>query len=157
MVDGLHGDAVIACADLVGRAGAREFQIGWDCPHTPNEPADHNCPDVTWYATAVYQGARVMIDRHSSPSTVALALSERLLNGAMCRCRKFVTLTDGRPGCRWQLIGQRWEPGCDAAPVYIGEGNRGNLEAIHGAIGNRAERRAAKHGRWPWSKGGRRA
>lgn len=143
----LHGDVVIACADLVGRAGASGFEMAWDCPHVPDEPDDHTCLGVTWSATATYRGARLIADEHRTPSAAALALAERLLSGAVCRCGQPVSLADERPGCRWRLLGKRWEPGCDARSVKIGEGNRGDLPAMHralGAAGNRAQRRAAR-------------
>lgn len=143
----LHGDAVIACANLVGRAGASHFSMAWDCPHVPDEEDDHNCPDVTWSATARYKGARIMVDRHRSPSAAALALAEQLLSGAVCRCRQPVTLGDDQPGCRWQLAGKAWTPGCDAPPLTITEGDRGDLGALRRALeagGNRAQRRAAR-------------
>lgn len=152
----LHGDAVIACADLVGRAGAIEFQLGWDCPHTPDESDDHNCPDVVWYAHATYKGARIMVDRHRTPTAAAMALAERMLSGAACRCRRPVTLSDEAAGCRWQLMGKRWEPGCDVEPVRI-TGDRGDHAAMQRALaesGNRAQRRATRRGR---RGGGRRA
>jgi glutathione S-transferase len=140
---GLSEDAVVACADLVGRAGAREFEMGWTCPHVPDELAPHTCPEVTWHAAAFYLGARIVTGRHRSPSTAALALAERLLRGTTCRCGKPVTLADAADGCRWRLVGQRWEPGCDAPPVHI-SGTRGDHAAMQRAFANRAERRAAQ-------------
>ncbi len=151
----LTTDVVVACADLVGRAGAAGFELGWDCPHTPGEPDGHSCPDVTWYAHATYQGARIIIaDRHT-PTEAAMALTVRLLDGATCRCGEPVTLADGRPGCRWRLVGQRWEPGCDAPPVRV-NGPRGDHAAMVRAMAlvrgeappvNRAERRALRKAR----------
>lgn len=140
MNSSVNEDAVIACVDLIGRAGATGWELGWTCPHVPFEPDDHNCPDVTWHAHAQYKGARIMTAEHRSPSIAALALAERLLAGAMCRCRRPVTLSDGRPGCRWRLVGPRWEPGCDAAPVRV-DGARGDHAAMVRAM---AQRRAAK-------------
>lgn len=146
----IHEDAVIACADLVGRAGAREFEIGWDCPHLPEAPDDHGCDETVWHATAKYQGARITVDRHRSPSAAGLALAERLLSGAMCRCRRPVALSDHADGCRWQLVGPRWQPGCDAEPIRMGEGTRGDLAAMQAALNrpaNRAQRRAERRRR----------
>lgn len=133
----LARDIVTACADLVGRSGAAEFEIGWTCPHTPGEPDGHTCPDVTWYASAIFKGARITVDEHASPTTAALALAERLLRGATCKCGSPVTMSDfGRPGCRWQLVGQRWEPGCDTVPVRV-EGERGDYDAMRRAMAER--------------------
>lgn len=145
----LYAAAVIACADLVGRAGASGFEMAWDCPHEPGAPKDHSCPDVTWSATAAYRGARIIADGHRTPTAAAMALSERLLSGALCRCRRPVSLSDEVPGCRWRLVGQKWEPGCDAAPVRV-RGQRGDHAAMVRAMSepaNRAERRAAQKGR----------
>lgn len=108
----LNSDVIIACADLVGRTGADGFDIGYS-EHAP----------VTWHAVAVYQGARIRSEGHASPTTAALGLAERLLRGATCRCGKTVTLSSARAfagtleGCRWRLVGNRWEPGCDAPPM----------------------------------------
>lgn len=132
--DALNGDAVVACADLVGRCGATEFKIGWLHDDVPIEQAG-------WWAHAQYRGARISVDERRSPSEAALALAERLLRGAACRCGNTVTLADGRDGCRWRLLGKRWEPGCDAPSVKV-QGRRGDLGAM-----NRAMRRAAKRGR----------
>lgn len=140
----MNEDLVIACADLAGRAGASGFEIGYaGDEHGPVEEA-------RWYAVATYQGARLIADEHQSPSAAALALAERLLSGARCRCTQTVTLSDEGPGCRWRLVGRRWEPGCDAAPVTVPGGRRGDTAAIERAMsqvppgGNRAARRAAK-------------
>lgn len=145
---GMHEDAVLACVGLVGRAGANGFELGWTCPHVPGEPDDHSCPDVTWHASASYKGARIITDEHRSPSTAALALAERLLRGATCRCRRAVVLVDQADGCRWRLMGQTWEPGCDAPPIRMPDGTRGDYAAIQRALAqapvNRAERRAAR-------------
>ena len=45
----IESDAVIACADLVGRTGAKEFQVGYLHDDVPVEQAG-------WYAHAQYQG-----------------------------------------------------------------------------------------------------
>ncbi|MBX7264943.1 hypothetical protein KIF24_01980 [Micromonospora sp. Llam7] len=143
----MNDDIVIACANLVDRAGAAGFEIG----HTGDD--DEPAEDVQWYAFAAYRGARVISDGHRSPTAAALGLAERLLAGAMCRCTQPVTVSDSRPGCRWRLVGQRWEPSCDAAPVTVSGGGRGDMAAIQHAMaqvppgGNRAARRAAKRRR----------
>ena len=135
----LNADAVIACADLVGRAGASGFEIGYLRDDVPME-------DAGWHASAFYKGARIITDEHRSPSLAAMALAERLLSGATCRCRRPVVLSDDRDGCRWRLMGQCWEPGCDADPIRV-KGQLGDHAAIVRAMAepaNRAERRAAK-------------
>lgn len=124
-------DAVVACAHLAERAGTREFELGYVHDDVPVEEAG-------WYAHVTYQGARITVQDHRSPSAAAQALAERILSGGMCRCGKTVTLSDERPGCRWQLMGKRWEPGCDAPPVSIPDGKRGDMDALRDAIAERA-------------------
>lgn len=131
----MHGDAVVACADLVNRAGASGFELGYIRDNVPIEEAG-------WYAHATYQGARIMVDEHRSPSAAALALAERILHGGRCKCGQPVTLADDQPGCRWQLMGKQWQPTCKAEPVRV-QAERGNLGAMQTAM-NRRARRAAK-------------
>lgn len=118
-------DQVLACADLVGRAGARQFEIGF-----LNETAPHR-----WYAHAMYRGARIQVENHDGPADAAMELAEKLLTGAKCRCGALVamrddgaiafrktTLADGSEWtreqaaaadqCRWRLVSDRWEPSC---------------------------------------------
>nr|MDT0660821.1 hypothetical protein [Micromonospora sp. DSM 115978] len=136
-------DAVIAAADLVGRAGATQFEIGWTRDDVPVELAG-------WYCSAYYRGARLIVDEHRSPDAAAIALAERILTGGMCRCRHRVALSDQADGCRWRLVGQRWEPGCDVAPIEVDGVHRGDIAALHQALNagpppaNRRERRAAR-------------
>lgn len=147
MSDLMNQDVIAACADLVERAGAAGFEIG----HTGDD--DTPASEARWYAVATYRGTRVIVDEHRSPSAAALALAERMLAGATCRCTRLVTLTDDREGCRWRLLGRRWEPGCDAAPLTLAAGQRGDLGEMRRAMaavppgGNRASRRAAKRRR----------
>jgi hypothetical protein len=139
----VNDDLVVACADLVGRAGASGFEIGYLHDDVPVEEAG-------WYAHASYQGARIMVDDHRSPTGAALALAERLLAGATCRCRQPVTLSDSGNGCRWKLVGARWEPGCDAPSITVKGAQRGDHVAMQRALAepaNRAERRRHKQGR----------
>jgi hypothetical protein len=123
-------DIVIACADLIGRAKADEFKIGY---LHDDVPADQ---------------ARITVQDLRSPADAVMALAVRLLDGALCRCRKPVTLTAGKPGCRWTRQGARWEPGCDAPPITV-TGQRGDYAAMRQAMGpaNRAERRRQSRGK----------
>lgn len=133
----LNGDVVEACAHLVGRAGASSFELGFMHDDAPTEEAG-------WYAVAFYRGVRIQTDEHRSPTLAAMALAERLLRGATCRCGEPVVLADGASGCRWSLRGKRWEPGCDASPVKVA-GTPGDLVAAQAAVVgrmNRAQRRA---------------
>ncbi len=120
-------DAVIACADLIGRTGATGFQIGYLHDDVPVEEAG-------WFAYAQFRGARITEDNHRGPVEAAEALARRILTGGKCRCGKLVSLSDdgavafgGRMAdgstftieeakaagqCRWTRIGARWEMGC---------------------------------------------
>lgn len=132
-IDPALRDAVIAAADLAERSGARAVEYG----HT-----DPDAGPVTWYSTADYDGGRqITTAGHPDPGAAAMALSERLLTGAKCRCGALValsvagafappdtaTMMDGSDPralrdaehCLWILDGDRWEPGCDAPPLTI--------------------------------------
>lgn len=138
----LSSDVVVACMDLVGRGGAKEFEIGFVHEDVPSEEAG-------WYAYAQYQGARIMVQDHRSPSGAALALAERFLNGGTCRCRRPITLSDTGEGCRWKLVGARWEPGCDVPSMEITAGGRGDYAAMAKAMTqplNREQRRKLLRG-----------
>ena len=128
----LDEDAVKACADLVGRTGATEFQIGY---LHDNVPADQ----AGWYAYASYKGARITVEDQPGPVEAADALSRRLLAGARCtHCHGLVALSDqgafafgkatlvdgsqwdagqaaATTQCRWRRMGDRWDRGCKGA------------------------------------------
>lgn len=121
---GFTDPAIAACADLVGRAGASKFEIGYldDDPENPR-----------WYASAFYRGARLTADDHRTPAAAATALAGRILAGGTCRCRRPVTLADG-DGCRWRLVGTRWEPGCGVEGPLISGSKRGDYAALREAL-----------------------
>lgn len=124
-------DALVAAVDLVGRTGARNFEVGYLHDDVP-------MADAGWYAHAQYQGARITEEDHRGPVEAAEALARRLLSGAKCaRCGRLVALTDHGayfPGevahladgttwtreeaeaagqCRWTRQGRRWAMGCE--------------------------------------------
>jgi hypothetical protein len=119
----LDEDAVIACADLAGRTGARQLELGYlhdEAPHS-------------WYASASYKGARITVENQAGPVEAADAMARRLLDGARCtHCRRKVALSGGGAAawvggaaehmtglsCRWRRMGARWERGC--APGQAG-------------------------------------
>lgn len=126
----LDQDAVIATADLVGRTGATEFEIGYLHDDVPMEEAG-------WYATAVFRGAKIIEDDHRGPTEAAEALARRLLSGARCKCGALVALSDHGAvafdnvamadgsrwsaeearmagQCRWTRMGPRWKRACEA-------------------------------------------
>lgn len=131
----MNDDMILACADLVGRCGAVSFQIGYLHDDVPLEQAG-------WYATAFYRGTRLSCDDQPSPTAAAHGLAERLLAGATCRCGQTVTLSDHHEGCRWRLVGPRWEPGCDAPPMKVPRDKHGDPVAMAAIADNRAARRA---------------
>lgn len=115
-------DEVMACANLVERTGALGFEIGF-------------LDETSWWATARYKGAKIMVEGNSSPDEAARALAKKLLRGARCACGKLAslspfgavalrsaTMADGsvftieearRAGqCLWQLKDGRWVPAC---------------------------------------------
>lgn len=133
----LNDDVLIACVDLAGRSGAEAIEVGFTEDIPPR-----------WYATATYRGARIMVQDLPTPTTAALALAERLLRGALCRCRRRVALSDSRAfagtleGCRWRLVGNRWEPGCDAPPF-----NRSELDRVGREHNDQLNREARRRGK----------
>ena len=122
-------DAVIACVDLIGRTGAKDFELGYLHDDVPIE-------DAAWYCTATYRGAKIIEENHPGPIEAAEALALKLLTGAKCRCGKLVALNDvaafaffdvtmadgsrwtaadaAKAGqCRWRRDGARWKRGCE--------------------------------------------
>jgi len=122
------GDAVKACADLVGRTGATSFECGYLHENVP-------VAEAGWYAAAMFKGGRITAEDKASPEQACDALAARLLSGAQCQhCGKLVTmnpagavardatLVDGRKWsaaeqaeaglCYWTRTGARWERGC---------------------------------------------
>lgn len=122
--------AVVACADLVGRTGAKNFALGYLHDGVPVEQAG-------WYAHAQYRGARIGVENQPGPAQAADALCDRLLTGAQCfHCKSLVTFSDDDPRafeqstlvhggewtieqaraagvCRWRRPGARWVRGCE--------------------------------------------
>ena len=125
----LDDDALVAAADLVGRTGAKGFEIGYLHDDGPIEEA-------AWYAHAQYEGTRVTEENHRGPVEAAEALARRLLEGGKCtKCGGLVALssrgaviypsamlTDGTRWdektaqsvrqCRWTRMGNHWVAGC---------------------------------------------
>lgn len=99
-------DAVVACADLVGRSGGRQVEVGYlddDVPVT----------EARWYAKATFRGTVLIADERKSPDEACDALARRILDGGACtHCYSTVTLTDDDDGCRWRRTGAKWKRGC---------------------------------------------
>ncbi len=100
-------DAVIACADLVGRSGGRAFELGYLDEDVP-------MPKARWWAKVQYKGARLMVEDKTSPWEACDALAFKILDGGMCNgCKKDVALMDTDADvCRWRRNGDKWEMGC---------------------------------------------
>lgn len=129
----LDEDVLLACVELVGRTGARNFEIGW--LNDPDEPAyEQHGPQ--WWAKAQLKAGRIIEENHPGPTEVCNALAVRILTGAKCKCGKLValsslgavayddvTMADGsrwsaadaeRAGqCRWRRVGKHWKRGCE--------------------------------------------
>lgn len=125
----LDQDAIVATADLVGRTGATQLELGYLHEGVPIKEAG-------WFATAQYKGARIISEDHPGPVEAADALARRLLTGARCtHCLGLVALSDdgaywsgGRLAdgstwtreearkagqCRWRRMGPKWVRGCE--------------------------------------------
>lgn len=129
----LNTDTIIATAHLCARAGA----IGVAFGYTGDQ--DGPMDEALWYAYAEYTEARITVENHASPTAAAQALAERLIDGATCRCGQLSTLSDAAGGCRWQLQGKRWLPGCDAPPVPVPGVKRGDWRGMEQAMRRRAD------------------
>lgn len=130
----LDTDAVLACVELVGRTGAKNFEIGW--LNDVGEPAfaQHG---PQWWAKAQYRGERLFVEDFAMPDEACQALAERLLYGAKCtHCGGLVALSDegafafergylmdgttwtadeaaAAGQCRWERVGAHWKRGCE--------------------------------------------
>jgi hypothetical protein len=128
---------VIAAVDLIGRTGARGFEIGYLHDGVPSEAAG-------WWAHAQFRGTRIVAENHRGPAEAAEALARTALTGGKCRCGRLVALEAGRAfaffsttlvtgtswtaeqaaaagQCLWTRVGRRWDPSC---PVPAGRGKR---------------------------------
>lgn len=155
-------DIINASAHLADRAGARTWQLAWECPHLPEaEHEDHHrCDHITWKATAEYS-LETLEGTAPTPHEAALALAVRLMSGAACRCGRDVTLAERSSSkrCQWHLDGDKWLPGCSVPPLPAG-GARGDylgmIAAIQAGGGRAARRAAARVTKRMNKKGGRR-
>lgn len=107
-------DILVAAYDLIGRAGASDFEVGYDT----DQPADR-----WWFAQCTYgdTGAH-RAQWYTSAHDAAERLARRIVNGGRCtHCGKVSSLQGargdqrppGQPGvCFWTRTGKRWERGC---------------------------------------------
>lgn len=100
-------DALNASLDLIERAGAHAFEVGYLREDVPTDQAD-------WYAVAEYRGSKVMVEHRAGPVEAAEALARKLLNGGQCaHCGQVVSISGNRPGvCRWTRQADKWVRGC---------------------------------------------
>lgn len=126
-------DVLLATIDLIGRSGAKNFEIGY--LNDTGDPA-FDTLGAQWWAKAQYHGARITTENHPGPIEACEALATNLLTGAKCRCGKLVRLgafgaiaydnvqmADGSTWtlreaeaagqCRWRRRGQHWRRDCE--------------------------------------------
>lgn len=110
---GFDEDIAVAAVEVIGRSGAREFEVGYLDDDVPSEFA-------RWWARAQYSGARIQVENHQGPDLAAEALARRILNGGQCtHCGARIHL-GGVPAalrrrgrvCSWKREGRRWVRGC---------------------------------------------
>lgn len=120
---GAHREAIVACAEVVGRSGGRQFEVGYlydedepppDWP--PGEPV--TAADAGWYATARYKGT-LLKGEGADPAEACERLAARVLHGGQCvECGGRINLRPGAgrwkgKNCRWRREGEHWVRGCD--------------------------------------------
>lgn len=113
-----YGKAEVqAHADLIGRTGATNLEVGYLHDDVPSHEAG-------WYAHAQYRGARVTVEDKVGPAEALRALAVRLLAGATCRwCGKQISIRSrtSRRRCSWKLTNGRWERGCRSTETVVPE------------------------------------
>lgn len=98
--------AILAITDLVRRAGATAFQVGFK----------HDMPrveDQGWYAEAFF-GEKKITEEGRNVIDACMALAFTLLDNTLCRrCGRPITVF-GADGvfCRFRIEGDHWRPGC---------------------------------------------
>jgi hypothetical protein len=106
---GPHGERldtpeILACAELVGRAGGQEFLIGWSREGVPTEEAG-------WHAQATWGEQTVSTVDSAGPNAAARDLVTQILNGGKCmNCSRVVTLDPRRFLVRDRMLpdGTHW-------------------------------------------------
>lgn len=111
--DQLNEPVLLAAIEVLGRANAQEFEVGY-----LDDTDDWR--DARWWATVRWRGTRVTVENHRGPSEAADALARRILNGGTCtHCGKTIRLTTSRPKgsarkklCAWRRVDHLWVRGC---------------------------------------------
>lgn len=65
---------LLAAVDMIGRTGAKEFQIRYSDEEEP----------VVWFAVATYDDGKGETDASLNPVMAVLRLAERLVDGGQC-------------------------------------------------------------------------
>lgn len=98
--------------EMVGRTGARSFQLGYLVDDPPPGVAN-------WYAEAEYRTGTLVTDSCMTPWEAAEALADATRAGARCRwCGRPISWGDRPSGkrrrklCWWRKVAGRWERGC---------------------------------------------
>lgn len=100
--------ALTACIDVVGRSGARAFEVGYLHDDVPPEQA-------AWWASAEYRGARYIVENHVGPEEACEALAIRMLSDSRCTtCGRPVQVGIKSPRfCTWTRSGDHWSGSCE--------------------------------------------
>jgi hypothetical protein len=118
--EGVDKDMLLAGVELVGRAGGRDFQVGFLDDDVPMRQARwwararlHDRPELGDAA-----GADVIVEDLPGPDFAAEALARKLLDGGTCvHCKKSIKLaaprSERREVCRYVRVGPRWKRGCE--------------------------------------------
>lgn len=110
----LDQDALLAAVDVINRAGALEFEVGY-----LDDTAE--AQDARWWASARWNGTKVLVENHTDPGAAAEALARKLLEGGQCtHCAGTITLSPANRAmrranpqlCPWTRQGLRWVRGC---------------------------------------------
>lgn len=111
-----HLDAILASAELVGRAGGSDFAVGYERDDVPLEEAG-------WWASATFKGKEVKVVEQRSGALACEILARNLLDGGLCtHCRRVVRIRPqgyvedvykGPKPCAWHRVGPTWKRGCE--------------------------------------------
>ena len=79
----LDTDELLAAVDLVGRAGASQFEIGW--LNDEDDPA-YAERGAEWWAKATYQGTRLIVEGFAGlpPHQIEVQPPVQAMNGGVC-------------------------------------------------------------------------
>lgn len=114
MPPGVDHDVTIAAIDVIGRMGAKDVEVGY---------LDEDAPTAAgarWWATAHWNGTKILAENHTGPDVALDALARQLLDGGHCtHCGQRIRL--GAPPrraakirgvCFWRRTGDRWIRSC---------------------------------------------